>query len=117
MKMLTKNPIRIAIAAAVFMALTAGANAADVPQVHVKYGDLNLGTTAGAAVLYQRIRGAADVVCGVPDTRELAQIARAKACAAQTIAAVVAAVNAPVLTGVYQARTGETLGTRLAVIR
>ena len=42
--------------------------AADVPQVHVKYADLNLNTPAGAATLLQRIRYAADRVCDFRDT-------------------------------------------------
>ena len=112
----TQNPIRIAAAVVLFAALTVGANAADVPHVHVKYGDLNLGTTAGATVLYQRIRGAADGVCGVPDTRDLARIAQAKACAAHTVAEAVAAVNAPLLTGVYQVKMGEAVGIQVAAI-
>lgn len=113
----THNPIRIAAAVALFATLTAGAQAGDVPQVHVKYGDLNLATTAGATALYQRIRGAADRVCGVPDTQELARLARAKVCAAQTVAEAVAAVDAPVLTGVHEARLGGAAGNQLAAIR
>jgi UrcA family protein len=115
----THNPTRIAAAVALFAALAAlaaGAQAADVPQVHVKYGDLNLRTTAGATVLYQRIRGAAGLVCGVSDTRDLARLAQAKACAAHTVAEAVAAVNAPALTGVYEVKMGDA-GMRLAAIR
>jgi len=115
----TKNPIRIAAAVALFAALTAGAagaHAAEVPQVHVKYGDLNLATAAGATVLHQRIRGAADLVCGVADARELGRVAQAKACAVHTVAEAVAAVNAPALTAVYAAKMGGTPATRLATI-
>jgi len=113
----TKNPLRIAAAALLFTALTAGAQAADVPQVHVKYADLNVASSAGAAVLYQRIRSAADQVCGVPGNRDLARIEPAKACAAQAIAAAVAAVNSPALTSMYQVKMGGTAVTRLAVNR
>jgi len=116
MNILTKNPIRTAAAVALFAALTAGAQAADVPQAHVKYGDLNLGTTAGATVLYQRIRGAAALVCGVPDAQDLARVASAKACAARTVAEAVAVVNAPRLTAVHEARMGGSRATRLATI-
>ncbi len=117
MNMNTNNRIRIAAAVALFAALTAGAQAADVPQVHVKYGDLNLTTTSGATVLYQRIRGAADQVCGVADSGDLARFARAKACAAHTVAAAVAAVNVPALTGVYEVKDGGAAGIRIAAIR
>jgi UrcA family protein len=113
----TKNPIRIAAAVTLFAALAAGVQAADLPQVHVKYADLNLGTTAGATVLYQRIRGAAGQVCGVSSDRDLARGAQAKACAAHAVADAVAAVNAPALTSIYQATMGGTAVTRLAVNR
>jgi len=112
----TKNPIRIAAAVALFAALTAGAHATEVPQVHVKYGDLNLATADGATVLYQRIRGAADLVCGVADARELGRVAQAKACAVHTVAEAVAAADAPALTAVYAAKMGATPATRLATI-
>jgi hypothetical protein len=56
-------------------------------------------------------------VCGVPDIRELGRLARAKACAAQTVAEPAAAVDAPVLTGLCEARLGGAAGTQLATIR
>jgi UrcA family protein len=68
-------------------------------------------------VLYQRIRGAAGLVCGVSDARELGQLARAKACMANTVAAAVAAVNAPALTSVHDAKAGEARTLRLATSR
>jgi UrcA family protein len=117
MNIQTHNPIRIAAAVALFAALTAGAHAADVPQVHVNYADLNVNTAAGAKVLYQRIRGAADLVCGVADTRELARLSRAQACAAHAIDEAVATVNASALTAVAEAKTGGATVTRLASIR
>jgi len=92
------------------------AGAADVPQVHVNYADLNLGTAAGATVLYQRIRGAADLVCGVPDNRDLGQLARARACAARAVTEAVTAVNAPAVTRVYEVKTGVAPVTRIAAI-
>jgi UrcA family protein len=113
----TNNPIRIAAAALLFAVLAAGAQAADVPQVHVKYADLNLNTAAGATVLYRRIRGAADQVCGVSSDRDLARVTQAKACAAHAVADAVAAVNAPILTSIYQVKIGGTAVTRLAVNR
>jgi len=113
----TNNPVRIAAAALLFAVLAAGAQAADVPQVHVKYAGLNLNTAAGATVLYQRIRSAADQVCGVSGNRELARLEQAKACAAHVVGEAVAAVNAPALTSVYQAKVGGSGVTRLAVNR
>ena len=108
---------RAAAAVALLAALAAGAQAADAPQVHVTYADLNVGTTAGAMRLYRRIRAAADQVCGVPGTWELARVGQIKACAARAVADAVAAVNAPALTAVYKADRGVAPGTRLAAIR
>jgi UrcA family protein len=113
----TKNPIRIALAVALFAALTAGAQAADAPQLHVKYADLNVANAAGATVLYQRIRSAADQACGVPGTRDLGRLTAAKACAAHAVAQAVTAVNAPALTSIHQVKIGATSVTRLAAIR
>lgn len=110
-----QNPIRLALAAATLMAaLTTGATAAEVPQVHVNYQDLNLNTPAGAQVLYRRIRTAADHVCAIPGTRDLTTLGAAKACANHAIADAVAQVNNPQLTGLYEAKTGLTAAIRLA---
>jgi UrcA family protein len=117
MNIKTNNPVRVAVAVALFAALTAGAQAADLPQVHVNYAGLNVGTTAGATVLYQRIRGAADRVCGDADTRDLARMGQASACVAHAVADAVARVNVPALTRVYDLNAGEATLTRLAAIR
>jgi UrcA family protein len=113
----TNNQIRIAAAIALFAAFTAGAQAADVLQVHVKYADLNLNSKDGATVLYHRIRSAADLVCGIADTRDLGRLAAAKACAAHAAAEAVATVNAPALTVVHEARMGGASAARFAAIR
>jgi UrcA family protein len=110
----TNTRTRIVAAVTLFAALTAGAQAAGVPQVHVKYADLNVGTTAGATILYQRIRRAADRVCAVTKTRELDRLGKAEACADHAVAEAVAAVHAPALTRVYEAKTGVAPLTRLA---
>jgi UrcA family protein len=110
----TNNPLRIAAAVALSAALTVGARAADIPQIHVKYADLNVATTAGATILYQRIRGAADRLCGVADTRDVYRLMQAEACADHAVAEAVAAVHAPALTRVYEVKTGVDPVTRLA---
>ena len=112
----TNNPLRIAAAVALFAALTGGAQAGDIPQVRVKYGDLNVNDAAGAAVLYRRIRTAATQVCDLPGTRDLARLQQVDACVARAVAEAVAAVDKPALTGVYQVKMGGT-ATRLAVAR
>jgi UrcA family protein len=115
MTMNTQNRIRIALGAAALMAaVTTGATAAELPKVHVKYQDLNLNTPAGAEALYRRILTAADEVCAIPGTRDLAMRGATKACAAHAMANAVAQVNNPQLTHVDQAKVAGTAVTRLA---
>jgi len=112
------NSIRITIAAAATMAaLTTGARAADPPQIHVRYGDLNINTPAGAAALLQRIRFAADRVCDFRDTRDLSVLLIVQACTNHAIAEAVATVNNPSLTAVYEAKIGKSQATRLAGVK
>ncbi len=113
-----KNPARIALSVvALTAAFAAGARAGELPQVHVKYSGLDLDTPAGAATLYQRIRLAADEVCAVSGSRELARIAHEKACADRAIAEAVAAVNNPRVTRLYEVKMGVTPALRLAAAR
>jgi UrcA family protein len=54
----------------------AGAHAVsfgDPPSMKVGYSDLNLTTRPGKDALLRRIQWAADLVCGAPGLRELAQ--------------------------------------------
>ena len=111
----TKTLFQAAFAVATLAAaLSTGARAADVAQVHVKYADLDISSPAGAAVLYQRIRFAATQVCGMPDPRELARLANAKACTDKAIADAVAAVENDTLADVYQAKTRNVAFVKFA---
>ena len=111
----TQNPLRIAVAAAALIAaMTTGSTAAEAPQVHVKYQDLNLNTPAGAEALYRRIRTAADDVCAVPGARDLAMLGATKACVSHAVASAVIQVNNPHLTDLYQAMVAGKMVTRLA---
>jgi hypothetical protein len=56
-------------------------------------------------VLYQRLKGAAEVVCAPLDDRELARHMRYKACVQSAISTAVAKVNQPTLTAYYAAKT------------
>ena len=58
--------------AALALAGTATAAATrDGPSVVVRYGDLNLNTQAGVAVLHKRLRNAAESVCSALETQVL----------------------------------------------
>jgi len=78
------------------------------PQQVVRFGDLNLTSSEGVSVLYRRIHSAANEVCGGADTRELARVAATKACVDSAISQAVAAVNNPLLTSLYLAKTGRS---------
>ena len=70
-----------------------------VPSVSVKYGDLNIGSPAGARLLLKRIEAAANTACGgAPDIRQLNQWASFEACRRSAVARAVVAVGSPMLT-------------------
>ena len=69
-----------------------------VPSVSVKYGDLNIGSPAGARVLLERIEAAADTACGgAPDIRQLKQLGSFEACRRSAVTRAVVAVDSPML--------------------
>ncbi len=67
----------------------------------VRYGDLDLNRPADARKLYSRIRLAARHVCGNPDIRNLADVARSQPCLEQAVDDAVARVNSPELTAIH----------------
>jgi UrcA family protein len=72
----------------------------------VKYGDLDLAGSAGAATLYLRIQNAARAVCEPAiSSRAWESIRLTQRCAEQSIARAVADVNAPALTSYYVSKT------------
>jgi UrcA family protein len=118
--MTTASSFRTAIAAALFgtvassfAVLPAVADNFDPPQVTVKYGDLNIASPAGAAVLYARIGQAAKNVCQQFEGRGLDVDAQRKACINQSISSAVTKVNSPALSALYNAKTGKDVPTRL----
>lgn len=80
-------------------ALSGGVYGADVP---VQYGDLDVGTIAGATTLLKRINAAAKSVCAPINHGSLSSRAKADACQGKLTAAAVARVDHPVLLAVYQ---------------
>src|SRR5256884_9659311 len=82
---------------------------ADVRARVVQFADLDLTRTAGVMVLYARIKSAAQEVCEPINARALAASQAARKCVAESIARVVADVNAPALTGYHLAKTGQTI--------
>jgi UrcA family protein len=83
-------------------------------QTTVKYGDLNISTSQGAAALFNRIRGAADEVCRPLEHGDLASKSRLAACVHKAIADAVTTVNQPALTAVYNAKYSQPLPVMIA---
>lgn len=104
----------LAAAVALSCAAPALAQTSDtVPSVSVKYGDLNLGSLAGARALLKRIEAAANTVCGgAPDIRQLDQLAGFEACRRSAIGRAVVAVDSPLLTAVAHGGNPASLAAR-----
>ena len=107
----SKTAVPCALLAILLGPLSAYADAYAAPGYEVatrtvKYGDLDLTRSAGAATLYARIRNAANAVCepamssGARDSMLLTL-----RCKEQSIARAVADVNAPTLTSYYLMKT------------
>lgn len=76
-----------------------------VPQVVVRYGDLNVETEAGALALYNRIVRAASRVCPSVGIRDLARLQIVRACQDASVARAVAETGIPRLAAIQNART------------
>jgi len=76
---------------------------AQVSQTIVHFGDLNVDRPAGAAVLYRRIRHAAEGVCGErrdPGTQMISS--QWRSCVAQAIDRAVVSLDRPALTAYHR---------------
>jgi UrcA family protein len=72
------------------------------PDVTVRYGDLDIDSQAGAALLLQRIEGAAVQVCARMNNGALVSRVLRDRCRQKVTAAAVARVNRPALATVYE---------------
>jgi UrcA family protein len=88
-------------------AAQAGEPADARPHKVVSFKDLNLSTEEGAAVLCKRIKSAAIEVCGHSDSFDLARAYYPQICINEAVSRAVAEVNRPMLTSLYQAKTGK----------
>jgi UrcA family protein len=81
--------------------------------VRVKFGDLDISRPQDAAVLYGRIRAAAEKVCSPYETSGLAGKTHLDACINEAISKAVNTVDAPALSRVYSAKRRTSLPTHL----
>ena len=71
----------------------------------VSFKDLNINSPEGAAVLYGRIKKAAYEVCG--HGYDLSQLHALQSCVSGAVSRAVAQVNRPMLTSLYNEKTGK----------
>ena len=95
-----KTAIRGAAIALFLASLTtvSVADTLDIPaQRTVKFGDLNLATDSGVALLYARIRSAAREVCEPANVWNLSDLLASKDCADRAVEQAVEDINVPLL--------------------
>ena len=112
----TSPKISRILAVTIFAALTSSiatvsfaSDGPDALQVKVKYGDLNVSSTSGAATLYNRIRVAADGVCRPFHPSSNADLAGSKvftACVQKAMSNAINEVNEPALFTIANAKNG-----------
>ena len=79
----------------------------DALSVTVHFTDLDLTRSAGAAVLYRRLKSAAETVCAVDGSvrsRDLGSQKRLQECISSAIGTAVGKVDQPTLTAYYRAQ-------------
>jgi UrcA family protein len=101
------------------LALTASSLAAADALVNVKtetvnYEDLRLTSPVGVAVLYGRLRIAAERACAPLDNLQLAGKARYRSCFDDAMAKAVTSVNHPGLTQYYESKRGAAAAATAA---
>lgn len=79
--------------------------------VMVHFADLDLTHADGVAVLYRRLKGAAETVCAAQDRRDPGSQMRFRVCWQTALGAAVAKVNRPALTAYYRAQFKERNAT------
>jgi len=89
------------------LSLSALVHAGEAPTMTVKYADLDLTRSEGAATLYARLTRAAHVVCGPIEPQSLDPTLKPRyyACISKAIAEAVAKVDRPALTEYASAKS------------
>jgi UrcA family protein len=100
---------------AILFAGPAAPSSDDVPTVKVSYAGLDLASPDGAEILYRRLKGAAERVCGPLDRRNLSQLARWSACYDKALSDALSHVNQEQVTALdRQRRRGRSPAVVLA---
>jgi UrcA family protein len=97
-----------------FAAISSADDSRGIPQEKVKYSDLDISRTAGAAALYSRISMAANNVCQDLNHGELSSKVIFNRCVHQAIADAVTKVDQPSLYSVYNVKNPSLKPVMLA---
>jgi UrcA family protein len=84
--------------------LAEAASPQDPPAVIVRFADLDLSHSQGVAVLYHRLKAAAETVCAPQSGRDLKSQARYSMCWHSALGTAVAKVDQPALTAYHRAQ-------------
>ena len=110
-KIVRTNALRMAFVLFTFapslMLVNAAQAGEQVATERVSFKDLNLNSPEGAAVLYGRIKRAANEVCGHWDNFDLSQMHAVQTCIRGAVSRAVAQVDSPMLTSLYNEKTGK----------
>jgi UrcA family protein len=111
--------IATAIACAIassFATVCAAADSNDFPSVVVKFGDLNVSNSRGAAALYGRIKAAARDVCKAYDVSSgrFQRASTSDPCVRKAIEEAVTKVGQPALFAIYNAKHPQPLPITVA---
>jgi UrcA family protein len=98
--------VMVTFAPMVMLYNSARADEAVATQV-VSFRDLNMNSPEGVAVLYGRIKRAANEVCGNWNNYDLSRLHTLQTCIDGAVSRAVAQVNSPMLTNLYNAKTGK----------
>jgi UrcA family protein len=79
----------------------------DVPKIVVSLAGIDMSTAKGADMVYGRISAAAEVVCRVGQSRDLAQITHARVCFRSAVADAISQANRPLLSALHARRMGN----------
>lgn len=96
---------------------SAAINDNEVAMAVVKFQDLDVNTSTGAAALYWRIHNAANRVCGVDEHSVLLPGRAGRECAQAAEARAIGQLNLSRLTAFYQAKTGKLPASRISMAK
>jgi UrcA family protein len=87
----------------------------ETPAIQVSYAGLDLSSRAGAEIIYRRLKGAAEHVCGSVALRQLSQSVRWISCYEKALSDAVTKLNRVQVTALY--RTGHrTITSGIALL-